>query len=61
VEEGLFFDGIHMLGDQLPIHQAGQDPIAVFPDAADAPSAAFDDASVLAQIASDLERTQAFV
>jgi hypothetical protein len=61
MEKGLFFDGIHIPGDQFAIDQTGQNALSVFPDPADPPSDALNEAAMAAQVALDLERVQAIV
>jgi hypothetical protein len=51
MEEGFFFDGVDILGDDGPIDEAQKGPLPVFPDAADAALAGIDPAAVGAEAA----------
>ena len=54
MEQGFFFDGIHMTGNGFAIDQSQQRAGSVLSNGADPPTAFFDDTSMAAQIAFDL-------
>jgi len=51
MEQGLFLDGVHILGNDFPVDQRIQNTIPVFPDHANAAFAGIDDTAMGAEIA----------
>jgi hypothetical protein len=61
MEQRLFFDGIHIAGDQLPKNIRVQAPFPIFPHIAESPLACFYLTAVAAQHAADMAVVQFFV
>jgi len=61
MKKGFFFYGVNVLGDKPSINQGLEHCITVFTNTTDPALAAFDDAPVVAQIASNLAVFQLFI
>jgi hypothetical protein len=61
VKQGLFLDRIDIAGDQPAIYQRRQLPVPVFTHTANTPPVRFDEATMTAQVASDLSVVERLV